>query len=291
MQKSLNSITLLVFAGMVAFSNAGQGAEVDAKQIHDIFVRSCAECHGTEVARPKAGFGFVNDLTRLAADPSMIVPGEPDQSEIYRVLVEEDEDLKMPPPKSDIAALSESEISAVRNWILAGAPPPAMEAAAVASGTPASAPIVLPERGVMTPKVYFAHMHPILVHFPIALLMAAALVEFVGIWRRRFFAEPVRWMLVLGVLGGCASLATGWVNAEVEGFANATVFAHRWLAVSTNGLALLALLTAAIALRTGNRGLQTIARLLLFAAALLVGVTGHTGGILVYGEDYLPLPF
>src|SRR4051812_15387288 len=65
-------------------------------QVRGVFAAKCAVCHGPDVARPRGRFGYVLDLHRVAANPEMVVPRRPDESELW-ALVEHDE---MPPPGS-----------------------------------------------------------------------------------------------------------------------------------------------------------------------------------------------
>ena len=67
----------------------------------------------------------------------------------------------------------------------------------------------------------FNHLHPAIVHFPIALLMTAPLLFLVGaLWpaQRRGIHAMALLLLVLGLLGGLLALATGDA---------AETFAHR----------------------------------------------------------------
>jgi hypothetical protein len=51
----------------------------------------------------------------------VVVPGQPDDSSLYRALVSADPEKVMPPPKSK--PLTAEEIETVRRWIAEGAPP------------------------------------------------------------------------------------------------------------------------------------------------------------------------
>ena len=65
-----------------------------AEEARGVFKAKCAGCHGPDLPKPKAQFGYVLDLRRLAADPEKVIPGRPAESELW-ALVEHDE---MPPP-------------------------------------------------------------------------------------------------------------------------------------------------------------------------------------------------
>jgi uncharacterized membrane protein len=131
------------------------------------------------------------------------------------------------------------------------------------------------------------HLHPLLVHFPIALILIAAITELVFLatgfpeWRTVAVAN-VR----AGAAFAAASAGAGWLLASsriVE--ASAALEWHRWLGL----MAAIAAVTAA--LTTGQfdnpRRRQRLYRVALFSAAVFVIVAGHFGAVLVWGADFL----
>ncbi len=57
---------------------------------------------------------------------------------------------------------------------------------------------------------HLQNVHPLIVHFPIALLFAATLIYWLGVFaRRESWLWSGLWMLVLGALGAGAATATG----------------------------------------------------------------------------------
>ncbi len=131
-------------------------------------------------------------------------------------------------------------------------------------------------------------LHPLVIHFPIALLAAAAIFETISALRRRGSSPAALGCLVMGAGGAVVAATAGWFNAAYEHAqsVSTTLTIHRWTGVVAAACAVLALLCAAIgavgakdAMRAGYRGLLII-------AATLVGVAGHFGGNLTYGPDY-----
>jgi uncharacterized membrane protein len=130
-------------------------------------------------------------------------------------------------------------------------------------------------------------LHPLLVHFPIALILIAALAELVALVTT--FPE---WhtVAVANVRAGAAfaagSAGAGWLLASsrmVE--ASPALEWHRWLGVTAATAAVIAALaTGAIDRRPGRQWRYRIA---LFSAAALVAVAGHFGAVLVWGADFL----
>jgi uncharacterized membrane protein len=58
-----------------------------------------------------------------------------------------------------------------------------------------------------------AELHPVVVHFPIALLIASVALDFAGIiLRRAGLTTAATWCLILGVPGAFAALFSGWLS-------------------------------------------------------------------------------
>ncbi len=89
-----------------------------AAQAYAIFVRRCHNCH--KLGEAKGGIKILNhDL--LVSRRKVVVPGKPEESEVYQLLVIDDPDQVMPPPKEE--RLTPEEIDTVRRWIADGAKP------------------------------------------------------------------------------------------------------------------------------------------------------------------------
>src|SRR5947209_5016045 len=166
--------------GALAVSRSWPGAAPArdlAAEVRSVFAAKCAGCHGPDLAKPKGRFGYVLDLARVAGNPEMVVPGAPDQSELWE-LVRRGE---MPPDDSPTGPLTADQKDTLRGWIAAGAPAGDRRDAGLTSP---SSPAALIERigGTGVPPVIAAfrrlgRLHVVLVHFPIALLIAAAAAE------------------------------------------------------------------------------------------------------------------
>lgn len=131
-------------------------------------------------------------------------------------------------------------------------------------------------------------LHPMLVHFPIALIVVAGVIELIRIRKPPSpGADPVFYCLLFGALGAIVSAATGWILAEDFTSESRELFFHRWLGVAVAGLASLTWILSLLA-RSGQRGwARATYRLGLALSIVLVTIGGHLGGVLVHGEDYL----
>jgi uncharacterized membrane protein len=135
-------------------------------------------------------------------------------------------------------------------------------------------------------------LHPALVHFPIAWLVALALVDFVGLVRRREAWQRAGIFVLAGtVLSLLPTAATGLLraaNMEFDANLHALLVVHRTLNFVVAGLLLVAF---ALRLARRNRldGWWRLGYLaLVFAATCAVLVAADFGGRMVYGPDYLP---
>jgi uncharacterized membrane protein len=131
-------------------------------------------------------------------------------------------------------------------------------------------------------------LHPLLVHFPIALVLIAALAELLAMasprpaWRTVAVAN-VRAGAALGVV----TAITGWLLASLPVVdAVPPLEWHRWIGIAGAAGAVAAALMSSDSRVESRRSVWRY-RTALFAAALLVMIAGHLGGTLVWGARFL----
>jgi len=138
----------------------------------------------------------------------------------------------------------------------------------------------------------FGRLHLLVLHFPIALVLVAGALELLRPGApARGASGAGRCCLRLGAVGAIAAATTGWVYAGTGFGGGTTAIAwHRWVAVGTLVLVLIATgLGEVPAVRRPGNGHHLYRTLLAFAC---VGIawTGHLGGSLVHGNDFLVKP-
>ena len=261
-------------------------------QVREIFADKCAQCHSAALARPKGKFGYVLDLPRIAADPRLVAPSDPAHSKLWQEIEQDD----MPPDDAKAGPLSDSQKQTVRSWIEAGAPAPVLSpdphSPRVADPAPEPQSTTIPRVRTLpaTRRLLrlIGKLHVLVIHFPIALIAAAAGVESWWMMRRSTGLSPVvRFCVVFGAAGAVVAAALGWIHAPFSGYGSSGAGAlrlHRWAGVTAAAAAVFA---AGLSELDGVRGRRTrLFRATLFLAALLIGVAGHLGGTLVYGDDF-----
>lgn len=138
-------------------------------------------------------------------------------------------------------------------------------------------------------------LHPLVVHFPIALLLAATVIEIVNLFLKKdYLSKSGTLLVVVGVLSGLVTLLTG-DPAEEFAFDNwgkgihDTVELHSLLA---NISVILFAIVAAVKLFGKrfklNKNLIT-ALVIIFSVAgsTTLAITGHLGGKIVYQHEQM----
>jgi mono/diheme cytochrome c family protein len=88
-----------------------------ADKVKSIFEANCYDCHKYDEA--KGGIKIMHHRL-LVSVRKVVVPGDPDESELYQLITSKDNKARMPPPP--LPRLTRAEIETVREWIAAGAP-------------------------------------------------------------------------------------------------------------------------------------------------------------------------
>ena len=132
-----------------------------------------------------------------------------------------------------------------------------------------------------------SHLHPMLVHFPIALVSIGFLFEFAFLLFRKevFLTKMGFYLLVIGTLSACATWLSGDLfTSDMSGSAEVVRATHEQLASITVGILIATTVLRSVLLYQGNdtKSLKILAFLLYGLAALSVSATGFFGGTLVY---------
>ena len=119
-------LTMVLAAGLAVAGEAPSSSRpktVDFnRDIRPILSETCFQCHGPDKNKRKADLrldlkeGVYEDLGGYAA----VVPGKPDESELYRRVSSDDATEKMPPPKF-AHPLTAAQVDLLKRWIEQGA--------------------------------------------------------------------------------------------------------------------------------------------------------------------------
>lgn len=273
-----------------------------------VFQIKCAACHSTQSKKAKK-FNYILDLKQMAAS-KYVVAGNPDKSKLWDVIQSGD----MPPEDAKTGPLSADQKAIIRTWIAAGAPvngptggasPLAGSGAPTGSATsehlvPSSVATSAGEEGGRQ-KLGFGRrllrligkFHPLIAHFPIALMVGAAVAELAWLHTKKpWLPGAIRFCFMFGAAGAILAASLGWADACFHTHTDELTI-HRWIGTAA---ALWAIPTFFLSERgfrhrtaapPGTDEPTPWFTVLLFIGVTLIGVAAHFGGNLVYGADYL----
>lgn len=132
-----------------------------------------------------------------------------------------------------------------------------------------------------------SHFHPMLVHFPIALVVFGFLAELAALFIKKeaCLSKMGFFLLLLGTLSAVAAVLSGVLfTAEMEGTAGEVMETHELFAWITLTLLVAASLTRIYIMvkKSEKPNSKRLAFVLYALAALSVSITGFFGGTLVF---------
>ncbi len=132
--------------------------------------------------------------------------------------------------------------------------------------------------------IQIGNFHPLLVHLPIGIILLVFALEVYNRYRPNPSADDII-LFTLGAAGltALASLGTGWLLGEGGGFDEDLLFLHRWMAVAFTVTTIVLFFLK----RSKSTGVQKLYMPAFALVLILVSVTGHFGGNMTHGEDYL----
>ena len=134
---------------------------------------------------------------------------------------------------------------------------------------------------------FFGRFHPLFVHLPIGFLCFAILVEIMYWWKRDADIQrvlPLLWMVT--AISAVLSAASGYFLSEGGDYEEDILAWHKYGGIGVAVLSVAVYLVYAIPAFNRVMGAITRTTLVLLSFALLV-FTGHWGGTLTHGSDYL----
>jgi uncharacterized membrane protein len=135
---------------------------------------------------------------------------------------------------------------------------------------------------------FLGRFHPLVLHFPVALLTLAGLIELCRFSPRTSqlagFTGPA---VVLAAASACVTVILGLLLAANEGHVGSLVDRHRVRGIAVAALACIAAATYYSGALLQNKRLLMGYRIGLVAAIGMMGLAAHDGGSLVHGPTYL----
>lgn len=129
---------------------------------------------------------------------------------------------------------------------------------------------------------FIGHLHPLLVHLPIGILLLACFFQLIAAREKYAHLEQaIGITLFWGMISAVASCVSGYLLMNSGDYDTGLVGRHQWMGISTASVALVYYLLY------HNKKLVSYKWVLPVALIILIGITGHLGGSLTHGSDYL----
>jgi len=128
------------------------------------------------------------------------------------------------------------------------------------------------------------HFHPLLVHLPIGILLLAALFQLLAL-RPKYASMHAAISIALfwGMISAVLSCITGYFLSLSGDYDDELIDTHTWFAIATASISLIAYLF--------HRWENEFAKWVILLMVPMIFVTGHLGGSLTHGSDYLTKGF
>ena len=135
---------------------------------------------------------------------------------------------------------------------------------------------------------FLGRYHPVVLHFPVALLVLAALLEVIRTARPGARGIPLSLVMFFASASAVTAMALGWLLMHADAVKGPLVHRHMQGGIALAILSVLTLFTCLLA-ESGveRRAVPWIYRGLLIATCALLVRTAHDGGAITHGEDFL----
>lgn len=135
---------------------------------------------------------------------------------------------------------------------------------------------------------FLGRLHPLIVHFPIGLLLIALLLEFMTArGRRHELRAAIDILLVVGAACSVLAVAFGWLLEEQEQYSGELLTIHKWSGIATATLAIITVFIHRQIVHGNRLHLLGMYRVVLAFTVAGVSVAGHFGASLTHGQDFL----
>lgn len=122
---------------------------------------------------------------------------------------------------------------------------------------------------------FIGHLHPVIVHLPIGILLLGVLMMVYEHYSKVDLQLPISFAFLVGSISAVLACIAGWILSNSGEYDALLVQKHQWTGISTAVIGLLVYF------------LKQYRKLLAVILTLLVFITGHYGGTLTHGENYL----
>ena len=122
---------------------------------------------------------------------------------------------------------------------------------------------------------FIGHLHPLIVHLPSGIVLLGVFMMAYEHYSGVDFKTPISFAFLVGSISAVLACIAGWILSNSGEYDSLLVQKHQWTGIATATLGLLAYV------------LKQFRKIIAILLTLLVFITGHYGGTLTHGENYL----
>jgi uncharacterized membrane protein len=135
---------------------------------------------------------------------------------------------------------------------------------------------------------FFGRFHPLFVHLPIGFLILAVILEGIKKWKPgNVYAGAIPLVWFLGALSAIFSVITGLILSGNSSYDEGLLFSHKIAGIILAACSTVCFLLYALPFTSRNKIVGPIKTATILLTAILLVLTGHWGGSLTHGNDYL----
>ena len=132
---------------------------------------------------------------------------------------------------------------------------------------------------------FLGRLHPLILHLPIGIYSLACIMQFLFPTQRKPDQATMQFVLSVGWLSALLTLVFGWMLSSSGDYNESAIVLHKWSAVCF--LLFATCLSIVHHLRVREEWAVKIYPIIFFLLMLMMLITGHFGGELTHGENYL----
>jgi uncharacterized membrane protein/mono/diheme cytochrome c family protein len=135
---------------------------------------------------------------------------------------------------------------------------------------------------------FLGRLHPLMVHFPISLLLLAFVLELFTLGKRKVeLRSAIGIVLIIGTISAVLAVLFGWLLEEQDQYSGSILSIHKWSGMITALLSVISVVFHRYIVRHERWPLLKQYRILLFITVFGVSFAGHYGASLTHGPDFL----
>jgi uncharacterized membrane protein len=136
--------------------------------------------------------------------------------------------------------------------------------------------------------LFLGRFHPVVLHFPIAMLVVLLLAEIITLGSRSRETSVAKWlMLIVASVTAVTAAAFGWFLSWSGGYDPDLIFWHRWTGVAVAVLAVVAMFLKTQYARLDTARFRVAYWVVLLAAVAVLIPASHYGASITHGTTYL----